>query len=591
MPSPTSEDLLGVPTPPKACERATALIREAFQDLNRLRQIATIAARYGFGEVVERTSGRKLLGRTEIEPSPEAKRASTARRFRLMLNALGPTFVKLGQILSTRADLLPAEFIEELSVLQDHVDPFPVAEVHAQILVALGKPHTELFRSIDPEPLAAASIAQVHRAVTHDGQQVVVKVQRSDIAERIRGDVSVLHLLAQMLEAVVEETGVYTPSGIIEEFDRAIHEELDFVNEADNLRAFAASHVDRPSIRIPRVIDGLSGRTVLTLEFLEGVKISQIDRTRHDAHALATALLEDSFRQLFEDGLFHGDPHPGNLMVLEGDVVALLDFGTVGRLTPAMQETLVSLVLAIGLKDADSTARILYRAGVPDARANLFGFRNDIAALLARYMPTTLGEVNAKNLMGELLDLAVRYRIRVPKEYAILSRAAVSMEGILRSLAPDLNIAEVVLPYAKRLLAGRYDPSQMQGGMLRSLLRLQSMANEVPVQLSQVLMDLEGGKFTVQVRSEQVDQLTQAVRSAAVVGFLGLATCAFIVGAFIAFARSPATIGGLPLLGVIGVAGAGVLFGGVFTWYLFGGRVRKVRLSRWLKPKRAAPRH
>ncbi|HZI04461.1 MAG TPA: AarF/UbiB family protein, partial [Archangium sp.] len=207
------------------------------QDLNRIRQIGVIAARHGFGEMAERAGLWRILGRREkVEVSPELQRASTARRFRLLLNDLGPTFVKLGQILSTRADLLPAEFVEELSTLQDHVDPIPLEQVHAQLREALGREVEELFQRIDPEPLAAASIAQVHRAVTREGDEVVVKVQRPGLAERIEADLVVLRSLARLLEAVVEETGVYTPSGIVDEFDRAIHEELDFVHEASNIR-------------------------------------------------------------------------------------------------------------------------------------------------------------------------------------------------------------------------------------------------------------------------------------------------------------------------------------------------------------------
>ena len=265
-----------------------SLIRQAFQDLNRVRQIGVIAARHGFADLLERAGLWRQVGSKEsVEPLPDSRRQSVARRFRMLLNDLGPTFIKLGQILSTRADLLPAEYIEELSTLQDRVPPIPLAEVEAEIRDSLGKDPRELFASIDPEPLAAASIAQVHRAVTLGGEQVVIKVQRPKIDEQIRADLSVLHYLARLLEAVVEETGIYTPTGIVEEFDKAIHEELDFMNEASNIRAFYRNHRERPYLRIPQVFDELTSRTVLTLEFIEGVKISQADLTKHDRAALA----------------------------------------------------------------------------------------------------------------------------------------------------------------------------------------------------------------------------------------------------------------------------------------------------------------
>jgi ubiquinone biosynthesis protein len=563
-----------------------ALLREAFQDLNRLRQIAVIAGRHGFADLLERSGTWNILGRREqVEPSPEARRASVARRFRTLLNDLGPTFIKFGQILSTRQDLLPAEFIEELATLQDDVPPMPQEQMEKQLREALGRDPQELFKSIDPQPLAAASIAQVHRAVTHGGDRVVVKVQRPAIAEQIRTDISLLHGLARLLEAVVEETGIYTPTGIIEEFDRAIHEELDFLNEAANVREFYENHRGRPYLRIPRVFDDLSSRTVLTLEEIEGIKISGIDRASRDTGTIARHIVEGCFRQLFEDGVFHGDPHPGNLFVQEGDTIALIDFGIVGRVSRPMQHTLINLIMAIALRDADSVARILYRVGVPDARANLVGFRNDIDGILNQYLPSTLGAINATSLLRDLFDLAVKYRIRVPREYALLSRAAVSIEGVLRWLAPDLKVSEMALPYAKELLAGQYDPAKLQGGMLKTLLRFQSFASDLPVQVSQIMLDLEAGKFAVNVRSEQMDKLILNVRAIGVIAFLGLCACGFIVGAFIAFARETWNVRGVPVLGLFGIAVAAGLFGSAISWYFLGGRFRKIRLTRFLKKR------
>lgn len=570
------------------------MIKEAFQDLNRVRQIAVISARYGFAEYVDRGGLWRLIGRREeVVEAPEIGRASTARRFRMLLAELGPTFVKLGQVLSTRADLLPAEYVEELAHLQDDVPPVPLDQVKAQIREGLGKDPAELFREIDPEPLAAASIAQVHRAVTHDGAEVVIKVQRPGIGESIRADLSVLRSLARMLEALVDDTGVYTPTGIVDEFDRAIHEELDFLHEASNLRAFQRTHAQRPRVRIPALHESLSCRTILTLELVRGVKVGQPEFAGHDPEGLAKLLVEESFRQLFDDGLFHGDPHPGNILVLPQENgeerVALLDFGLVGRVSPQMQETLLMLVLAIALKDADSAARILYRAGAPDTRTNLTGFRNDIRVILGSYLPATLGEVDARVMFRDLLDLAVRYHIRVPREYAILSRATVAMEGMLRSLHPNMNIGELAQPYAQEMLADRYDPSQFQGNLARTLFRLQGLASDVPLQLSQILLDLESGKFTVAVRSPAVDELASQLRTTAVMIFLGLCTCGLIVGSFIAFPHAQWTWRGVPVMGLVAAAGAAGITGAVLGWALLAGRLRKLPLRR-LFGKPGAPR-
>jgi ubiquinone biosynthesis protein len=562
------------------------VIREAFQDLNRLRQIATIAGRYGFGEMLDRAGDRAgvRMGASAAQTSAgaEGRTQTAAQRFRLVLSELGPTFVKLGQVLSTRADLLPAEFVEELAQLQDRVPSFELELVRQQVREGFGQELEELFADFSPEPMAAASIAQAHRARTRDGHEVVVKIQRPGVAAQLRSDISVLRYLARMLEAVVEEVAIYSPTGLIEEFDRAIHEELDFLSEAANIRAFHANHHARPDIKIPRVYDQLTTHSVLTLEFLDAPKLSDAQLDAGGRQKLATIILESAFQQLFEDGLFHGDPHPGNLLVLPGPVLALIDFGLVGRVSRQMQDTLISLVLAVALKDADSVAKLLYRMGTPDARANLMAFREDIDAVLGRYLPGTLQDIDARSLLRDLLNLAVKYRIRIPREYAILSRAAVTIEGTLRTLYPEMPIGQLFLPYAKRLLASRYDPSQLEGGVLKTMLRLQSAANELPIQLSQILLDLEAGKFTVTVRGDELQELNRNIRALAMVAFAGLLATGFIIGTFIAFAAHPWSLWGVPVMGLLGIAGTIFLFSTGVVRQTWGG-FRKVSIKRFLR--------
>ncbi|MCC6335118.1 MAG: AarF/ABC1/UbiB kinase family protein [Myxococcales bacterium] len=558
------------------------MIREAFQDLNRLRQIAVVAGRYGFADLLERTGLRKQVGGTTEDEKEHT--SPVARRFRLLLTDLGPTFVKLGQVLSTRGDLLPADFIDELATLQDQVPPVPFEQVKAQVREAFHQELEQLFSEFSPEPIAAASMAQAHKAKTRDGQQVIVKVQRPGIAEQMRSDLSVLHYLARMLEAVIEEVSVYSPTGIIEEFDKAVHEELDFLNEASNIRAFYKNHVDRPKTRIPKVYDELTARTVLTMEYIEAPKLSQAKLDEAGKQEVAKIILEGAFQELFVDGLFHGDPHPGNLLVLPGPVLALIDFGLVGRVTRQMQETLIQLVLAIGLKDADTAARILYRLGTPDERTNLFAFKTDIDGILGTYLPGSLKDIDTRHLLRDILNLAVKYRIRIPKEFAILSRAAVATEGVLRSLYPDMPIGEIFLPYAKKLLADRYDPSQLQGGMMKTLLRLQGAMQDVPTQLAQLLLDLETGKFTVTVKTEQLQELNNNLRALAVIAFAGLCACGFIIGSFIAFAGKPWEIAGVPILGLLGIAATVFLFSTAVVRQAWGS-FRKVSIKRFISKR------
>ncbi len=561
---------------------------QAVQDLKRLREISAVVVRHGFGELWDRARIWDVLGRREeARPSPEELRASTARRFKDTLAELGPTFIKLGQILSSRPDILPRDFIAELTHLQDSAAPMPVELVFELIEKGLGKPAHQLFLSIDPEPLASASIAQVHRARLASGEDVVVKVQRPGIEEQIKSDTDLLSYLARFLEGVIEETGIYTPTGIVAEFRSAMLLELDFENEAANIEEFAKNHAGRAYVIVPRLYRELSCKTVLTLEELKGRKLNEVldERDLPGRKELARHILDASFHQLFTDGLFHGDPHPGNVIVVDGSRIGLLDFGLVGRLTKGMQESIILLVLAISLKDPDTVARLLYKVGVPDERINLHQFRADIHDILERYLGLKLSEVDSGVLMSELVGLAMKYKIRIPKEYAVLSKASATTEGIIRQLDPDLDVMEIALPYAKKLLYDRYNPSSMSGGMLRILLQLQGFLQDTPQQLSQILMDLEGGKFHVTVRNDELTRLNTSLKALGILLFAGMIAASLIVGAFSMVGRASegASTTVWPIPALVGLALAAMLFGAATTWTLLSGRLKKISVRRFLK--------
>jgi ubiquinone biosynthesis protein len=558
------------------------MLERTLQDLNRLRQIAYAMAKHGFGAYLEKTRLRDVLGRDAPPPDdaplppPDRK---TAARFRQLLAELGPTFTKLGQLLSTRPDLLPSHWIEELEALQDDCPPLPIAEVLRQIEAGLGRPVDELFATLDETPLASASIAQVHRAVTHAGEPVVVKVQRPRIRDQIDSDLALLHYLARMLEAVIEETGVYTPTGVIEEFDRTVHEELDFGNEARNAREMREAAQGRQVVVIPRVHAELSSPTILTLDYVGGTKISDVRaEDGHDLEQVAKNVIETAFRQLFEDGLFHGDPHPGNILVLDDDRIALLDFGLVGRLGRAQQEALVTLIVAVALRDPDSVARILNRIGVPEAHTPIAEFREDIRGILDRYLGLKLDEIRTATLLRDLLDLAIRHRIRIPKEYAVLAKASITIEGIIRRMYPKLDILEVGLPYAKELLLSRFNPSDASGVLMKSLLKLQGLAEDVPSQLSQILVDLEGGKFRVNVAGESIDRIGVHVRALGVMVFLGLLSAGLTVGGLVVIASRAA-----PTLGWASLGGATLLCVLAAAFHAASQRMKKISLRQILQ--------
>jgi ubiquinone biosynthesis protein len=557
------------------------MFERAFQDLNRLRQIAAALARHGFGAYLARSRLREVLGRDAPPPEgePPADGRSTAVRFRELLAELGPTFTKLGQLLSTRPDVLPAEWVEALETLQDDCPPVATAEIRREIERGLGRPVAELFAELDETPLASASIAQVHLATTHAGERVVVKVQRPRIRERIDSDLALLYYLATLLEAAIEETGVYTPTGIIEEFDRTVHEELDFSNEARNAGAMAEAARGREFLVIPRVHEALSSSTVLTLDYVEGTKVSEVTaEAGFDLERIARNVIEAAFRQLFEDGLFHGDPHPGNILVLPGNRIALLDFGLVGRLSRVQQDALVTLIVAVALKDPDSVARIINRIGLPDEHTPIADFREDIRRILDRYLGLTLGEIRTATLLRDLLDLAVRHRIRIPKEYAVLAKASITVEGIIRRLYPKLDILEVGLPYAKELLLARFNPTDASSALMKSLLKLQGLAEDVPSQLTQILVDLEGGKFRVNVHSEDLERVGAHVRALGVILFLAILAAGLSVGGLVVLA-----VGAKTWLGAAALGAALALASFAAVYHVATLRMRKISLRRWLR--------
>ena len=561
------------------------MLREAIHDLNRLREVSSVIARHGFGAYLERvrlgTAAPRPAAANGSPPRPAPNDGRNAARFRQMLVDLGPTYVKLGQLLSSRPDILPAAWIAELSLLQDSCDPVPVADIRREIESGLGRPVGELFAWLDPVPVASASIAQVHRARTHGGADVAVKVQRPGVREQFESDLGLLTYVARLLEALVEETGVYAPSDIVEEFDRAIHEELDFANEARNARDVAAASKDLPFVVVPAVHASLSSATVLTLDFIDGLKVTDLaGREGYDPQRVARNLIEAAFRQLFTGGIFHGDPHPGNLLVLPGDRIAYLDFGLVGRIGRPMQEALVTLLVAVALRDPETVARVLYRIGVPEAHTPITSLRDDISGILDRYLGLKLDQIRSSTLLTDMLDLAVRHKIKVPREYALLCKSSVTIEGVIRGLYPELDIMEVGLPYAKEMLFSRFQPGDASGALMKSMLKLQGLAEDVPSQLSQILADLEGGKFRVHVRAESIDRLADNVRSLGLTIFLGLLASAMALGGLFVVARQMAGSQVVLLLGFSALLFAGFLFGASLTVYWLGGRIPKLSLRK-----------
>ena len=552
------------------------------QDFARLRQIAGILARHGYAHLAENL--REGRTKTNDRVVDEARSALGAPvRLRVLLQDLGPTFVKLGQIMSSRPDLVPSEFQVELAHLQDDVGALPVAEIQAQLAQAWRCDPSTHLASFDEKPLATASIAQVHRARLHDGREVVVKVQRPNLEPIIRADIDLLYLLARLLEATVEEAGLYQPYEVIAAFEQAILQELDFTIEARNARAFAAHFAANERLIVPAIVSELTTRTVLVMEFVKGTKITSIDPGTVDLEAVLHVVLDAAFQMGFVDGLFHGDPHPGNILVTPEGKVCLLDYGLVGRLTTNMQQTVIQLSLAIATRDAEAVTRLVYRIGQPQERMSLAIFRDKVSDMMARYLVRSLDEVDAASLVNELMDLALRYKIRVPADYALLAKSAVTIEGIIRQLSPKLDIAQTILPYAQRLMADRYSPEAVGRLALRSAVTLLDSLQQLPLVTHQIVTDLEAGRLTVRVNNPELDRMSRSLNDLGTKVFLGMVAMGLILGTFFVLARYPWEWHGVSVWAAIGGGMSLWLVVMVVSWHFLYTRLKKISARAVLK--------
>ncbi|MCK6546213.1 AarF/ABC1/UbiB kinase family protein [Myxococcota bacterium] len=577
------------------------MLRGATKDLGRLRQIAGVIAKYGYGEFIRRSPElKKDLGEgvassgaspaaTPVGAGPGATpvagkppSADTApRRFRMMLEELGPTFIKFGQVMSARPDLISRAYVDELKSLQNQCEPLPFADIERAIADGLGAPPSELFSELSREPLATASIAQVHRGRTRSGEEVVVKVQRPGIAEAIRSDVEILYRFAKLLDSVIEESAMTEPVGIVRELDRALVQELDFTNEAANLREFKKLHEPRTDIVIPAVYPEMSSSTVLTMQFLKGVPFTRLPANA-DKKTLAERVVREAFDEVFIDGVFHADPHPGNLMLLDDGRYGILDLGLLGRLTPQMRDTLVVLVLAIAMRDADTVARTFYRLGQGDQRVNIAAVRDDTVMLFDKYLHRSIKDVESTVLMQELLNMGMKHRTRLPAEYTMLARAAGTIEGLVRELDPDIDVAKVATPYAEKLLLGRVAPDNVQGGLYRALLQFQGMSQDLPMQASQILNDLSSGNFTVNVSGRHIERLTTTLLVASTMIGGSIIGAAFIVGTFIALAGSGWKFLGIPVVALVGAMSALMIISWLGIYAAVRPRLKKISIRRFL---------
>lgn len=502
-------------------------IVSAIRDISRVREVSAVLVRHGFGEVV----GRLGIGSRPKDAVPgEARRStvSVAERLRLVLEELGPSFVKLGQLASTRSDLLPPEMITELRKLQDSAPEISYEEVKKQIELSLGAPIEETFESFEEKPLAAASIAQVHRArlITADGiVDVVAKVQRPGIAKTISSDVEILHTLAALLERAIPETRVYSPIGLVQQFDQAITAELDFLSEAENARRFAQNFEGSAEVKFPLPYREASSKQVLTLEFLEGGKITDAPMRGHSGPKIARTAFRAMIKQIYEDGFFHADPHPGNVLIggtPEHPVVGFVDLGMVGRLSPRMRDLTIDVVTACLRRDHEGVADALYAIGTPTKKINMEAYRAEVGMLAEKYLGKQLKDIEMSAMIRDLVRGAVKFGIEIPTDFVMMGKSLMTIEGIGKELDPHFDVYEEAKPLFAELLKKRYSPERMGNELLRRLEKLGGAGYKVPQQVEEVLDDLRVGRLTIQTsdkrHSSALNTMSRRIMAGAIAG-------------------------------------------------------------------------
>ncbi|MBC7255750.1 MAG: AarF/ABC1/UbiB kinase family protein, partial [Chloroflexi bacterium] len=503
-------------------------------EIRRARQIAEVLIRNGLGFLAETT------GLTRFLPPWRARRLRTdvravgltiPQRFRQTLEELGPTFIKLGQVLSTRPDVLPAEYILELSKLLDAAPPVPPEEIVRVLEEELHGPLSQFFSSLDPQPIASASIGQVHRATLNDGTPVVVKVQRPSIERIVQADLNLLYTQAAFLERRSETLRSYGLLDIIEEFSQALRDELDYTQEgrnADRVRQVAEGE----GILVPKVYWDLTTRRVITLSDLRGIKLSEIEALReagYDLAALAAQVVQCYMRLVFVHGIFHADPHPANILVCDAQI-GLVDFGVIGYLTGRIQEDLGDLLFALAEQNAEEMVRIIVRMGATNVATDRTALERDVRRLLVRYYNVSLESLPMAQFLGELMALAFRHHVRLPSDLALLARTVVVLEGVARTLDPSLVLARYLEPFVAQLVRRRLSLKRTVMDSISTLRELEDLLRVLPRRMDTISEQVERGEMTLGV---EVRRLNQALARIEAIGnriSFSVVVAALIVG-------------------------------------------------------------
>jgi len=547
--------------------RKIGVVSRTYRHLNRYRHILAVLLKHGFGEVVESLRidqylevGLQLISKKR---GPREEPLTRPQRLRKALEELGPTYIKLGQVLSTRPDLIPVEFTEELSKLQDSVPPFPFADAETIIQRELGAPASDVFDRIDTEPAASASIGQVHRARLKNGEEAAVKIQRPGIRAVIEVDLEIMLHLATLAERHVEELALHKPVTIVEEFARTLEKEIDFRIEAANIDRVAQGFLGDPTVYIPTVFREFSTAAVLTTEYVEGIKISNIgelDAAGYDRRLLCSRGADIVLKQVFRHGFFHADPHPGNIFALPGNVICLLDFGMVGVVDRQTREMFVELVDSVVRRNESRAAQVLLQLTRWEQPPDLRQLERELSDFMGRHLYRPLKDIEVGKLLHDLLEIATRFHLQLPPDIFLMLKAISTVEAVGRMLDPEFDMIAKAAPFIEQVLMDRFKPQRVAEDVGDLAARMLKFLHQFPKDLLDLAGLLRQQKLSLQIKHDGLEKVLATHDQISNRLSFSIVIAALIVGsALIVISKTPPLFYGISLIGIIGFLAAALM--------------------------------
>ena len=536
-----------------------------YRYLQRYRKIAELLIKNGLGGLVDWLDLGKYLPFKQRfnKEDQEINRKNLARRIPLLLQELGPTYIKLGQVLSTRADLLPPSYIKELRQLQDRVVSVPYEQIKTILESEWGIDYQRHFLKIEREPLAAASIAQTYRATLKDGTDVIIKVQRPGIEQIIQLDLEIIGNLAGLAEEKGLLPPLFNPSKIVEEFDHSLRKELNFKRELANIKRFSYNFREEKQIVVPRVYEKLSGRRILVLEEIKGIKLSEFKEVKRkdlNPPVLAALGARSLMKQVLVDGFFHADPHPGNVFIVGPDRLAYVDFGMMGHLTAEDQTRMSLLLIALLKQDVKIIVDLLLEIGQIEKEINLRKLKMAMEELLSRYYGIELAALEPMDIIDDIQQLLFKFQIRIPEEFFLLFRAIAVSEGVGLMLDPGFNLTEVATDFVEELIVSKLAPENLLASLIHRIWDFRRRSIDLPERLNNLLNKLVQDEFTIRFKHLNLDNLINKINIVSNRLSLSLIISALIISSsMILQTDMKPLVLGIPLLGFVGYSVAGLM--------------------------------